>query len=437
METERELSSPLAPDRAARLSDCSATGEAVHGYTQQRYGSEAALSFISQLKTNIPNDLVDEFLKRLTFVSEGLRNVQMLADTNRVSFELRPGFEGQGEVVASRIAEVAAKLCRSHSPGRVKTLRKKEKLPSDFCGDPHPLLLERRELNSFGRGRYGFGPMLVALMDCFESQARRMAEALEARPYIFPSLVGADVLDRCRYLKNFPASLNLVSHLREDHALLQEFTRSGHWDGQRLVFDREAMSQVECLLSPSVCFHWYMWLRDQVLDQPRAITANGKCFRYESSNLSGLERMWDFTMREIVFVGPSRYVVSRRDNSVELSARFLEDLGLAYEITTGSDPFFVDSYGVQAAYQQGFDLKFELLVPLPYSGKKLAVGSINYHQDFFGRSFGIGTPEGPAHTGCIGFGYERLALAFLAQHGLDEAHWPQAVQDHVRSIKTF
>ena len=32
-----------------------------------------------------------------------------------------------------------------------------------------------------------------------------------------------------------------------------------------------------------------------------------------------------------------------------------------------------------------------------------------------------------ARTGCIGFGYEPLALASLAQHGVDEKGWPHAV----------
>src|SRR5258708_24511115 len=112
-------------------------------------------------------------------------------------------------------------------------------------------------------------------------------------------------------------------------------------------------------------------------------------------------------MREKIFVGPADYVLAQRKILLDLSAKYLDELGLAYEITTATDPFFVDTYAVQAAYQQGFDLKYELLTPLPYSGKKLAVGSINYHQDFFGRSFAIETTEGPAHTGCLGFGYER------------------------------
>ena len=374
----------------------------------------------------MPDELAEEFLKRLPYVSEGIHNVRLLPGATRVSFDLRHGFEGQAEIVASRILEVADKLRRNYRPEASKTLVKRDVSPL-FHDDPHPLLAARGDIVEYGRGRYGFGARMVALTEYFESRVRRMAAKFRAEAHSFPALIGADVLDRCRYLKNFPSSLNLVCHLREDHVVLQEFARAVRVDGTHLVHERTDLSEVECLLSPSVCFHWYRWLEHSKLTSPRAITAIGKCFRYESSNLSGLERLWDFSMREIVFVGPEAYVLDSRAALVELCTEFLDELALAYEISTAIDPFFVDSYAVQAAYQQGFELKYELLAPLPYSGKKLAVGSINYHQDFFGRSFAIETAEGPAHTGCLGFGYERLALAYLAQHGVDETTWPKAV----------
>ncbi len=391
---------------------------------------------LADLTRTIPDELIDEFLKRLPYVSEGIRDIQLLPGASRVAFDLRPGFESQAELVASRISEVAGRLCVNHRPGISKTLAKQDVLATSFSADPHPLLIEQGEIALFGRGRYGFGPKLVALLEHFDRRVRQMAVRFQAEAHSFPSLIGADVLDRCRYLRNFPSSLNMVAHLREDHGVIQEFARSVRWDGEQLACDHAGLSGVECLLSPSVCFHWYMWLRDSELSRPRAITAIGKCFRYESSNLTGLERLWDFTMREIVFVGPSDYVLASTRALVDISAQFLNELGMAYEITTATDPFFVDSYAVQAAYQQGFDLKFELLAPLPYNGKKLAVGSINYHQDFFGRSFAIQADRSPAHTGCIGFGYERLALAFLAQHGLDEKNWPEAVRSGMEAVSS-
>jgi seryl-tRNA synthetase len=387
----------------------------------------------AELATTIPHDLTEEFVKRLTYVSQTISNPDLLPGARRVAFDVQPGFENRTDQVEAFIREIAEKLCLNYRPGRFTTLARRDKLPSSFSGDPHPLLEREGELTQTGRGRYAFGPKLVALMEVFDSQIRSIAAASGASAYSFPSLIGPDVLDRCQYFRNFPASLNLVSHLREDHRSLQQFSQSAHWDGTQLACDAGALSGVECLLSPAVCFHWYAQLRDSILPAPRAITAVGKCFRYESTNLTGLERLWDFTLREIIFVGTSQYVLARRDASVDACIRLLDDLGLAYEITGATDPFFVDTYAAQAAYQQGFDLKFELLLPLPYSGKKLAVGSINYHQDFFGRSFCIEASGVAAHTGCVGFGLERMALGFVAQYGVNDKCWPDVVTRHMRA----
>ena len=51
----------------------------------------------------------------------------------------------------------------------------------------------------------------------------------------------------------------------------------------------------------------------------------------------------------------------------------------------------------------------------------MAVGSFNYHEDFFGDRFGIQTADGSrVHTGCIAFGLERFVHAVLLQLGVDE-----------------
>ncbi len=39
-----------------------------------------------------------------------------------------------------------------------------------------------------------------------------------------------------------------------------------------------------------------------------------------------------------------------------------------------------------------------------------------------------------AHTGCVGFGIERLTLALLRHHGFDLAKWPRRVRDVLGGI---
>ena len=84
---------------------------------------------------------------------------------------------------------------------------------------------------------------------------------------------------------------------------------------------------------------------------------------------------------------------------------------------------------MMAAAQKEQDLKYELVVPVANPDKPTAVASCNQHLDHFGHAFGIETADGkPAHSACVGFGLERVALALFRVHGFDTAQWPAAVR---------
>jgi seryl-tRNA synthetase len=161
----------------------------------------------------------------------------------------------------------------------------------------------------------------------------------------------------------------------------------------------------------------------------------GNCFRYEAINLTSLERLWNFTMREVIFVGAKDFILESRETARQRMSQVFEETGLAYRVESANDPFFIGEFRKQAAFQSAFQLKYEIRARLPFkdglssSPSTLAVGSYNYHQDFFGRHLNITLPDGsPAHTGCVAFGLERMAFAFLAQYGLEAENWPQVVR---------
>jgi len=385
----------------------------------------------ADLPVTIPAEIVDDFLAKLHYVSESLESFELPSERNSVRFRVIPGREEESPLIASRIAEVAQKMCDAHRPTEAKVLVSR-KGSGEYKLDPQPILEREGELRRFGRGRYGLGPKLVGLMTFFDRELTLAFELFSPEPHQFPSLIGADVLESCKYLRSFPHALTLVSHLREDLAAVQEFARSAKWDGGQLVSDPSHLSSIECLLAPAVCFHCFAWLQNSKQERDRSFTAIGKCFRYESGNLEGLERLWDFTMRELIFVGTTDFVLGQRQKAIDESTKLLDEWGLGYEIRSATDPFFIEEYA-SATFQLAFDLKFEVRANLPYKGKTLAVGSFNFHQDYFGRSLNITNENGePSSTGCVGFGLERLALAFLAQHGLDQRNWPDAIGKHLR-----
>ncbi len=67
-------------------------------------------------------------------------------------------------------------------------------------------------------------------------------------------------------------------------------------------------------------------------------------------------------------------------------------------------------------------LKFELLIPIRAEDTPTACMSFNYHRDHFGLTWGLLDHTGEvAHTGCVAFGMDRLAVALFRTHGIDLA----------------
>jgi seryl-tRNA synthetase len=87
---------------------------------------------------------------------------------------------------------------------------------------------------------------------------------------------------------------------------------------------------------------------------------------------------------------------------------------------------------MKAVSQKQQELKFELLIPLRSEEQPTACMSFNYHRDHFGTTWDIKDGNGePAHTGCVAFGMDRLAVAMFHTHGIDLAKWPVGVRETI------
>jgi seryl-tRNA synthetase len=159
----------------------------------------------------------------------------------------------------------------------------------------------------------------------------------------------------------------------------------------------------------------------------RLIDVESWCFRQEPS--TDPERMRAFRMREFVQLGSAAQVHGWRTDWISRVQQFVVGLGLRFSLAVANDPFFGTGARFLAMSQREQELKFEVSLQVQ-TGVAAACVSCNYHLDHFGTAFDIRTDKGEAaHTACVAFGLERLALALFAEHGPSPDSWPTQVTD--------
>jgi seryl-tRNA synthetase len=151
-------------------------------------------------------------------------------------------------------------------------------------------------------------------------------------------------------------------------------------------------------------------------------------FRHEPSDDPA--RMQIFRMREFVRIGTPEQALNHRNEWLRRAEEMLRAVGLDVQPVIANDPFFGRGGRVMAATQREQELKYELVAPIASKESPTAVASCNYHLDHFGIAFDIRTHDGAvAHSGCVGFGLERVALALFEKHGFEPAQWPPSVRN--------
>jgi len=391
-------------------------------------------SLLIQPSLAIPEHLVGEVQSKLAYVDEAIRRAVVAPSGDQIEvFLFHPVSSAEAAHIDRKVQQVVETMAKGAFKPKVQILEDKLDIATPYQQDPMEELLRRGEISQEAAGIYTLGPLITHLMDYFEQHFIELADSFEAAPYRFPTLIPAEYMERVNYFRAFPHSLTFATHLRQDIDAIDHFAQHAACEHGVLKTPPDSFAGVQTLLSPAVCYHLYFALADKHLPNGQlAATAVGNCFRYEAINLTSLERLWNFTMREVIFVGPKDYVLENREVARQRMQRVMAETGLAYRIESANDPFFIGEFRKQAAFQSAFQLKFEIRARLPFKDSTLAVGSYNYHQDFFGRHLNITLPDGsPAHTGCVAFGLERIAFAFLAQYGLDSAAWPQHVHEAI------
>jgi hypothetical protein len=280
----------------------------------------------------------------------------------------------------------------------------------------------------------GLATLSGPLLQLFDYLDRRIANAVHrefgAVEHRYPTLVPAEEIISTHYLENFPHLLFFVTRLHGDIATYAAHAERAKQSRADLDWVLAGCSGAQYCLPPTMCFHTYHQARHAKVAAPGiAVTARGKSFRFESRYQIGLERLFDFTIRETVFLGERAFVRDCRARMLALLSSLIDELGLAACGRLANDPFFANPQtGALAASQHVLEQKIELCMPVA-PDREIAVGSLNIHGDFFGQNFDIKCAgDAVAETSCTGIGLERLTYAFVCQHGVDPANWPAPVR---------
>jgi len=198
-------------------------------------------------------------------------------------------------------------------------------------------------------------------------------------------------------------------------------------DKGNIDISEQQWSAVDLVNNPSTCYHCYAAYRDSILPENTAITAITKCHRFEAANHQDFGRLLEFSLREVIFLGKPDYVRSTREQCLNMVETLAEEWALYGELVQANDPFFTNDFSAKAGHQQRMAMKYEYRMNIPGQDKKLSILSSNVHGVSFSKTFNIKHTRSPLHTGCLGFGIERMALAIVAQHGLEAKDWPNSL----------
>jgi hypothetical protein len=338
------------------------------------------------------------------------------------------------DVLADRVNQVVDREVRGHPAAHDRTVwtSTHRRAADESVVDR---LVSAGAVSEAGEGQMALGEPLLSLLSYFDGVVRAaLARNFDPREYRYPTLIPTAALQRAGYPAAFPHHLMFVTRLPNDIEAYQAFQRD-YGDAPIDPAVLGACRNVDYCLPPTMCYHTFHQYRGRRLDPDglHVVTSRGKAFRHEAAYSASLERLWDFTIREIVFLGSREAVLTAREHFMLQMLGIVDALGLSGWCEVANDPFFGAANSIERIWSQRLmELKYELRLHIA-PDRTVAVGSFNFHAEHFGRAFEIGhLPERPVHSACVGFGLERLVFAFLCQYGPDRDDWPDDVRTGTR-----
>jgi len=273
-------------------------------------------------------------------------------------------------------------------------------------------------------GIYGHGGAFEDVVEHFDALVTRRCGYLKAEKIRFPGFLPRTDYLKTSHIQNFPdlmGSIHSFTGNERDHMRMLNKKEAGEeWT--------ESLKPSELMLTPAACYPLYPTATGTLPKGGRLVDLRSSVFRHEPS--IDPARMQHFRQREFVRLGTADEAHEHREFWIVLGKEILNSVGLDVDVIPANDPFFGRAGQVMANSQLEQNLKFEMVIPVATAEKPTAITSCNSHLDYFGNAFDIKTADGEtAHSACIGFGLERIALALFMTYGLDPDQWPADIKN--------
>ena len=389
-----------------------------------------------ELPREINAETASDIQKESVYVSPNLERITITEDLRTAVLTLRS--DDNRDDVIDKAGRFLAAMCKHIAGFDVKTIMVSCRADEGpYETDVHAKLVERGWVHDYGKGQVAYsGPALrLAQMVSDEASALYHNEFRFDDAH-FPAFVDHDTLHKCGYIDSHPTAVSFVANVVEDFDALEAYRQANSCAEASVMPPLEHLHHGGMCLNPAACLPAYPMLAGRTIGaEGHTVSWLGRVFRYESRNVSGLDRLYEFNVREIVFVGTEEFVAKQREIALPLVNELAETFDLDMAIQSATDPFFATVSAAKKFFQKAQDVKAEVMINVldaDGSPKQIAGGSINLHGPFFGERFDIRTEDGEfVHTGCIGLGIERWVLAAFTQHGFEPARWPAGIRRRV------
>jgi|CXWL01.1.fsa_nt_gi seryl-tRNA synthetase len=383
-----------------------------------------------ELARPLPSGALDHFRSLMAYCDPRIRSIDLSeAGIGSVLLEVDAA-AGDLEAITGKVLRVAQRVEAGGAVPASEIHRRVSRREQRWTADLEAQLDRSRATLRLGDGIYGLTGVAALLSRVFDEDFRTLALRLGARDAQFPSLLGIPFLRRIKYFRSFPQYTTFASHLHPDIEKIDRFMADVELPQETVEKGAAGLATPEMVMSPTVCYHLYSSLQDLELDRDcLRVTALGRCCRWEAGNMRHLRRLWEFSMRELIWVGNSEAVAAEREKAIEGTLAYCEEMELEAWVENANDPFFSTDGAKKSYYQRGFAMKLELRLPYAPGGESVAASSFNNMGRTFGDACRIRLPGGaPASSGCAGWGLDRWVYAFLAQHGVDPDRWPERMR---------